>query len=77
MLSQIPYKTVEHETIAMPKRVHNANYLRGPIPKKMYVPRRTEATPPADHTSKSLFSRSSVTRHKNEFADTPSTTRWS
>jgi polyphosphate kinase len=38
MLSQIPYKTVEHETIAMPERVHNANYLRGPIPKEMYVP---------------------------------------
>jgi polyphosphate kinase len=38
LLAQVPYGTVEHEPIAVPARVHNANYLRGPIPKEMYVP---------------------------------------
>jgi polyphosphate kinase 2 len=38
MLEQIPYGTVEHETVAVPERVHNPNYLRGPVPKEMYVP---------------------------------------
>src|SRR5277367_2528289 len=38
LLSQIPYGTVAHPTIALPERVRNPDYLRGPIPKDMYVP---------------------------------------
>jgi polyphosphate kinase 2 len=38
LLGQIPYGEVAHETVTLPKRVHNPNYLRGPIPKEMYVP---------------------------------------
>jgi polyphosphate kinase 2 len=38
LLSRIPYEEVEHETVRLPARVHNPNYLRGPIPKEMYVP---------------------------------------
>src|SRR5208283_2453908 len=32
LLSQIPYKEVEHPTVTLPERVHNPSYLRGPIP---------------------------------------------
>ena len=38
---------------------------------------RERAAARARHTSNSAFSRSSVTRHRNEFAATPSTMRWS
>jgi polyphosphate kinase len=38
LLNQIPYQELEHEEPALPQRVHNPNYLRGPIPKEMYVP---------------------------------------
>jgi polyphosphate kinase len=38
LLSRIPYQEVSHQEVALPDRVHNANYLRGPIPKEMYVP---------------------------------------
>ncbi len=38
LLAQIPYGMVEHEDPVLPKRVHNANYIRGPVPKEMYVP---------------------------------------
>jgi polyphosphate kinase 2 len=38
LLSQIPYKEIAHGPIALPERVHNPNYLRGPIPRDMYVP---------------------------------------
>ena len=38
LLKQIPYGDVEHESVALPKRVHNPDYIRGPIPKEMYVP---------------------------------------
>ncbi len=38
LLSQIPYKEIEHPSIELPERVHNPNYLRGPIPREMYVP---------------------------------------
>jgi polyphosphate kinase 2 len=38
LLGQIPYGEVAHEAVTLPKRVHNPNYLRGPIPKEMYVP---------------------------------------
>jgi polyphosphate kinase 2 len=38
LLAQIPYGEVSHELVTLPERVHNPNYLRGPIPKEMYVP---------------------------------------
>ena len=38
LLSQIPYEEIDHPSIALPERVHNPNYLRGPIPREMYVP---------------------------------------
>jgi polyphosphate kinase 2 len=38
LLSQIPYQEVPHEHVVLPERVHNPNYIRGPIPKEMYVP---------------------------------------
>jgi hypothetical protein len=38
LLSQIPYGTVEHESVALPARVHDPRYARSPIPREMYVP---------------------------------------
>jgi polyphosphate kinase 2 len=38
LLSQIPYKEIEHPSVELPARVHNPDYLRGPIPREMYVP---------------------------------------
>ena len=38
LLAQIPFQEVVHEPVELPARVHNADYLRGPIPKQMYVP---------------------------------------
>jgi polyphosphate kinase 2 len=38
LLGQIPYQAVGHEPVLLPKRVHNPDYHRGPIPKEMYVP---------------------------------------
>src|SRR5262249_55536883 len=38
MLSRIGYSEVHREPITLPKRVHNPDYHRGPIPKDMYVP---------------------------------------
>ncbi len=38
LLAQVPYGEVPHESIVLPARLHNANYLPGPIPKEMYVP---------------------------------------
>jgi polyphosphate kinase 2 len=38
LLGQIPFRDVEHSSVQLPERVHNPNYLRGPIPKDMYVP---------------------------------------
>jgi polyphosphate kinase len=38
LLKQIPYEEVPHLEPTLPARVHNPNYLRGPIPKDMYVP---------------------------------------
>lgn len=37
-LSQIPYKEIDHPVITLPERVHNPDYLRGPVPPEMYVP---------------------------------------
>jgi len=38
LLTQIPYRDIQHEEIVLPARVHNPDYHRGPIPKEMYVP---------------------------------------
>ena len=38
LLNQIPYGEVQHETIILPDRVRNPNYIRGPIPPEMFVP---------------------------------------
>ncbi len=37
-LNQFAYDEVPHEPVTLPARVHNADYIRGPIPKDMYVP---------------------------------------
>ena len=38
LLTQIPYQEIDHPVITLPERVHNPDYLRGPVPPKMYVP---------------------------------------
>ena len=38
LLSQIPHREVPYVEPVMPERVHNPNYIRGPIPREMYVP---------------------------------------
>jgi polyphosphate kinase 2 (PPK2 family) len=38
LLSQIPYQEIDHAMISLPERVHNPDYLRGPVPPEMYVP---------------------------------------
>ncbi len=38
LLTQIPYESVDHPEVILPDRVHNPDYTREPIPKKMYVP---------------------------------------
>lgn len=37
-LTQVPHQLVEHAPITLPERVHNPEYIRGPIPAEMYVP---------------------------------------
>jgi polyphosphate kinase 2 len=37
-LNQIPYNEIPHPEITLPARVHNPDYLRGPVPPEMYVP---------------------------------------
>jgi polyphosphate kinase len=38
LLSRIPYAEVERETVNLPERVHNPDYLRNPVPEEMFVP---------------------------------------
>ncbi len=38
LLKQIPYKEIEKPLVKLPPRVHNANYIRQPVPQEMYVP---------------------------------------
>jgi polyphosphate kinase 2 (PPK2 family) len=38
LLQQVPYEEIHHPPVQMPDRVRNPNYLRGPLPKEMYVP---------------------------------------
>ena len=38
LLSQFPYEEIVRPEVVLPERVHNPNYIRGPIPRDMYVP---------------------------------------
>jgi polyphosphate kinase 2 len=38
LLSQVPYREVEHSPVALPARVHNEDYIRQPVPAEMIVP---------------------------------------
>ena len=38
LLEQIPYRDVVHPPINLPARVRNPDYIRGPVPREMYVP---------------------------------------
>ena len=38
LLSQVPYREIVHEPVALPERVHNPDYLRNPVPREMFVP---------------------------------------
>jgi len=38
LLTQIPYREIDHPVITLPERVHNPDYLRGPVPPQLYVP---------------------------------------
>ncbi len=40
LLDQIPYGDVEHPEVALPPRVHNADYQRHEVPEDMYVPQK-------------------------------------
>ena len=40
LLRQVPYDTIPRETVNLPTRVYNPDYLRGPVPEEMYVPAR-------------------------------------
>ncbi|KAF1712484.1 polyphosphate kinase 2 [Pseudoxanthomonas kalamensis DSM 18571] len=38
LLAQVPYGEIEHDSIALPAREHNPDYIRHPVPESMYVP---------------------------------------
>ena len=38
LLRQIPYREIPHEPVTLPERVHNPEYIRGPLPEDIYVP---------------------------------------
>jgi polyphosphate kinase len=38
LLSQIPYQEVDRPAIVLPPRIRHADYIRGPVPREMYVP---------------------------------------
>src|SRR5215468_8832160 len=38
LLAQVPYAEVQHEPIALPEREHQPDYVRHPVPNKMYIP---------------------------------------
>jgi polyphosphate kinase 2 len=40
LLSQVPYHDVPHETVILPDRVRNPDYLRHPVPDHMIVPEK-------------------------------------
>ncbi len=38
LLSQVPYREVDHVQVELPPRVHHPDYTRGPIPEEILVP---------------------------------------
>ena len=38
LLSQIAYAEVPHAAVELPKRIHNPDYHRGPVPEDLFVP---------------------------------------
>jgi len=38
LLSQIPYRELPYESVTLPRRVHNPDYSRAPLPDDLYVP---------------------------------------
>jgi len=38
LVNTIPYRVIDHADIVLPERAHSPDYIRGPIPKSMYVP---------------------------------------
>jgi polyphosphate kinase 2 len=38
LLDQVPYQDVTHEPVLLPKRVHNPDYIRHPVPAEIIVP---------------------------------------
>lgn len=38
LLQQIPYREVQHESIALPEREHMPDYVRHPVSKDLYIP---------------------------------------
>lgn len=39
LLSQLPYQDIARPEVVLPERIHNPDYIRGPVPDEMYVPR--------------------------------------
>ncbi len=39
LLTQFPYEDVVHPEVVLPPRAHNPDYIREPIPERMYVPK--------------------------------------
>ena len=39
LLSSIPYKELEHDTIVLPERKDNKGYVRPPLEEMSYVPK--------------------------------------
>ncbi|MCB5363894.1 polyphosphate kinase 2 [Pusillimonas sp. CC-YST705] len=38
LLTQVPYGEIDHEPVALPERRRSPDYVRGPVPKEMFVP---------------------------------------
>ena len=38
LLTQVPYAEIERDSVTLPDRVHNPNYLRNPVPEDLFVP---------------------------------------
>ena len=40
LLSQVPYKEIAHETVVLPERIRNPDYIRNPVSPRMIVPEK-------------------------------------
>ena len=40
LLSQVPYHEISHDTVVLPERVRNPDYIRNPVPATMIVPEK-------------------------------------